>query len=128
MDRQIFLGITTSAQWILFLALSLIIYSWIDRKKWLQLTGQGLFVALALFAVWVMNSGIITVPEVGDGISAPAEARALTFFLGLSILGVVAVIGLVLNYLKSSARKIPNLILVPVGIFLFFMVYQLQRL
>jgi len=128
MSRQLFLGITTSAQWVLFFALAFIIYSWIERKKWIEVTGQGLFVALALFSVWVMTSNVIIVPEIAEGEGAPPEARALTFFFGLSILGIIAVIGLVLNYLKSSLSKIPNLILVPVGILLFFMVYHLQRL
>lgn len=127
MDRQVFLAITSSAQWALFLALAFIIYSWIERKRWIQVTGQGLFVALALYAVWVLTSGVIVVPAVPEGAASPSEARALTFFFGLSILGIVAAIGLVLNYLKSTLAKIPNLILVPVGILLFFMVYHLQR-
>ncbi|RKD86441.1 hypothetical protein [Mangrovibacterium diazotrophicum] len=127
MDRQVFLAITSSAQWALFLALALIIYSWIERKRWIQFTGQGLFVALALYSVWVLTSGMIVVPEVPEGAVPPSEARALTFFFGLSILGIVAAIGLVLNYLKSTLSKIPNLILVPIGILLFFMVYHLQR-
>ncbi len=128
MDRQLFLSLTSGAQWALFFALALIIYSWIDRKKWYQLSGQILFVALAIFSLWVMKSGIIIVPEGADGQNVPAEAKALTFFLGLSILGSVALIGIMLHIAKSSLSKIPNLILVPVGMLLFFMVYQLQRM
>lgn len=128
MDRQLFLTLTTSSQWALFLALAAIIFSWIEHKKWIQVTGQALFVVLALFSLWVMQSGIIIVPEVAHDAPAPAEARAMTFFLGLSICGVIALIGLILNGVKSSLAKIPNLILVPVGMMLFFMVYNLQRL
>ncbi len=128
MDRQLFLTLTSSSQWALFLALAAIIFSWIERKKWVQITGQALFVALAIFSLWVMESGIIIVPEVLPDAPAPAEARALSFFLGLSICGVIALIGLILHIVKSSWAKIPNLILVPVGMMLFFMVYNLQRL
>lgn len=128
MDRQLFLTLTTSSQWTLFLALAAIIFSWIERKKWMQIAGQSLFVILALFSLWVMNSGIIIVPEVAADAAAPPEARALSFFLGLSICGAIALIGLILHLIKSSWVKVPNLVLVPVGLMLFFMVYNLQRL
>ena len=128
MDRHLFLTLTTSAQWTLFLALCLLIYSWIERKKWLQLGGHLLFVVLAFFSLWVINSGLIIVPPVAEGAVPPAEARAMSFFLGLSLCGIIAAIGLLLSYLKSTFAKIPILILVPVGLMLFFMVYQLQRL
>jgi hypothetical protein len=128
MDRQLFLTLTTSSQWTLFLALAAIIFSWIERKKWIQIAGQALFVILALFSLWVITSGIIPVPPMAPEAPAPPEARALTFFSGLSICGAVAATGLILHAVKSSWVKIPNLILVPVGLMLFFMVYNLQRL
>lgn len=128
MDRQSFLTLTTSSQWILFIALALIIYSWIDKKIKFQVSGQIVFVALAVYAIWIIVSKQIIVPEVAAGIPAPPEARALTFFSGLIACGIFAAIGLLLNFLKSTYAKIPNLILVPFGIFLFFMVYQLQRI
>ncbi|PTN10077.1 hypothetical protein [Mangrovibacterium marinum] len=128
MDRQLFLTLTTSSQWALFLALAAIIFSWIEKKRWMQLAGQALFVVLAIFSFWVMKTDIILVPEATAGVPAPPEAQALRFFLGLTICGGIALIGLVLNGIKSSFAKIPNLILVPFGLMLFFMVYNLQRL
>ncbi|WP_372774163.1 hypothetical protein [Mangrovibacterium sp.] len=128
MERHIFLSLTTSSQWILFVGISLLIYSWIERKRWLQIAGELLFVALALFALWVIKSGMVVVPDVAEGATAPVEARLLTFFAGIALLGIVATIGLVLQHLKSSYAKIPILILVAAGVLLFFMLNHLQRL
>jgi len=128
MDRQAFLTLTSSSQWLLFLALAMIIFSWVERKKWAQITGQAVFVALAIFAVWVLQSGQIEVPATTGAETVSAEIRAITFFKGLAFCGVVAAIGLILHGKKSTLAKIPNLILIPVALLLFFMVYSLQRL
>lgn len=127
MDRQLFLTLTTSAQWLLFISLALLIYSWVDKKRWIQLAGLGCFVALAIYSAWVMLSGIIVVPPVEAGAPAPHEAKALTFFLGLVGCGALAIIGLVLNFAKPQFAKIPTFLLVPAALMLFFMVYHLQR-
>lgn len=127
MDRQLFLTLTTSAQWLLFISLALLIYSWVDKKRWIQLAGLSCFVALAIYSAWVMLSGIIVVPPVEAGAPAPHEAKALTFFLGLVGCGALAIIGLVLNFAKPQFAKIPTLLLVPAALMLFFMVYHLQR-
>lgn len=127
MDRHQFLTLTSTTQWVLFVALSLIIYSIIEKKPWVRLSGLSLFTLLSVFAVWVMNSGIITVPATGPGEPAPHEARLLSLFLGLALCGIASVIALLLSFVKPKYASIPNYLLIPAGIALFFMIYHLQR-
>lgn len=127
MDRQTFLALTTSSQWILFLAVSLIIYSWVERRKRFQQAGQLLFFLLGIFSFWVIFTHQIVVPEVLAQQPAPKEAQALTYFSGLLLTGGLGLAGYILGLIRTSWAKVPNLILVPVALFLFFMVYQLQR-
>lgn len=127
MDRQLFLTLTQSAQWLLFISLALLIYSWVEKKRWVQITGFSLFIALAIYAAYVMLSGIIVVPSVAADAPVPHEAKALSFFLGLIGCGVFAIVGLILQLKKSQFAKIPTLIIVPIALALFFMVYHLQR-
>ncbi|MGQ7869396.1 hypothetical protein [Sunxiuqinia sp. sy24] len=128
MDRQAFLTLTTSSQWVLFLAIGLIIYSWIEKRRLFLQLGQGTFLVLALFALWVIVSGQLAVPEVEQGQAPPVEAKALAFFSGLEVTGAIAVLAFVLGRFQSSWAKTANLLLVAVGVALFFMVYQLQRI
>ena len=128
MDRQAFLALTSGAQWALFLAVGLIIFSWIERRKIIQQAGHLLFFFLGIFSLWVIFSHQIAVPEVLPNQPAPAEARALTFFSGLLVTACLGLVGFILGLVKSSWAKVVNLVLVPVALFLFFMVYHLQRL
>ena len=128
MNRQAFLTLTTSSQWILFIGIGLIIYSWIEKKRLIQQLGQATFLLLALFALWVLVTGQIIVPEVVSSKVVPVEAKALTFFSGLLVTGLVGVVAFVLGRIESSWAKFVNMVLVAVGLSLFLMVYQLQRM
>lgn len=127
MDRQLFLTLTSSAQWLLLISLALLIYSWLNKKRGVQLAGLGLFVALAIYAAWVILSGIIVVPAVEAGSPTSHEAKALAIFMGIVICGVLALIGLFLHFFQSKFAKIPSLIIVSLSLALFFMIYHLQR-
>lgn len=127
MDRQTFLALATSSQWLLFIAMSLIIYSWIERKKMIQQAGQLLFVILGIFALWVIFSGQIMVPKVSPDNAAPVEARLLTYFSGLVFTAFLGLAGFVLGFVKARWVNALNLIVVPVSLFLFFMVYELMK-
>lgn len=128
MDRQAFLALTTSSQWILFLGVGLIIYSWIEKKRLIQQLGQGAFFLLALFALWIILTGQIVIPEQVKRAAVPVEVKALTYFTGLVVTGGISVLAFILGLMRSGWGKVVNMILVAVGIALFFMVYQLQRI
>jgi len=128
MERQTFLSLTTTSQWILFSAMALVIFSWAERKKVVQQAGQLLFFMLGIFSLWIILSGKIIVPHNLPGQPAPLEARMLTYFSGLIITSFLGLVGFILNWRQSSWTKFINLILMPVALFLFFMVYHLQQL
>jgi hypothetical protein len=127
MERQAFLTLTTSSQWVLFLAIGLIIYSWVDKKIMFQQLGQVVFTLLGIFALWVVLSHQIRIPEVAKGAKPPVEAMALSYFSGLIGTGVIGLFAFIMGLVKSSWAKFINIILIPVALSLFFMVYQLQR-
>lgn len=128
MDRQAFLTLTTSSQWVLFLAIGLIIYSWIEKKKIIMQLGQGAFVLLGIFALWIILGDRIIIPEMTEEYVVPVEAKALSYFSGLVVTGALGLVALILGKFNLSWGKYANMILVPVGLALFFMVYQLQRI
>jgi len=127
MDRHTFLTWTTGSQWILFLAVILIIFSWAERKKRIQQAGQVLFFLLGIFSLWILASRQIVVPDVLQGQAPPVEAKALTYFFGLMVTGVLGMTGFFLGWRQSTWVKPVNIILVVTALFLFFMVYKLQR-
>lgn len=128
MDRQLFLTLTSTAQWALFLSLALLIYSWLEKKTRMQLAALGLFVLLSGYAVWVIQSGLIIVPQTAAGSPAPTEAKVLTFFSGLIVCGSLAALSLLLRLAKLKWAPVPSYLLVPIALGLFFMIYHLQRL
>ncbi|MGV8095037.1 MAG: hypothetical protein AB2L24_24550 [Mangrovibacterium sp.] len=127
MDRHTFLTWTTSSQWILFFAVILIIFSWVEKKKNIQLAGQILFFLLGAFSFWIIFSKQITVPEVLQGQDTPVEAKALTYFSGLILTGTLGLTAFLLGWRNSKWVKPVNIILVITALVLFFMVYHLQQ-
>jgi|GEM_PF-314406 len=127
MDRHLFLAWTSSSQWILFLAVILIIYSWIEKKKRIQQAGQILFFLLGTFSLWIILSGQIVVPEVPTAPDTPVEAKALTYFYGLIMTGILGLLSFLLGWRQSRWLKPVNIMLVSAALILFFMVYHLQQ-
>ncbi|MDD4189951.1 MAG: hypothetical protein PHI28_01350 [Mangrovibacterium sp.] len=127
MDRHAFLAWTSGSQWILFLAMILIIFSWVEQKKGVQPAGHILFVLLGIFSLWMILSGQIAVPKVPNGQIPSAEVKALTYFSGLVITGAMGLAALLLKWCGSKWVKLVNGLLVAFALLLFFMVYQLQR-
>jgi predicted membrane channel-forming protein YqfA (hemolysin III family) len=127
MDRHIFLAWTTSSQWILFLAVILIIFSWIEQKKQIQQAGQILFFLLGIFSLWIILGEQIVVPDGLQGGETPVEARALTYFSGLVLTGILGLVAFLLGWRQSKWVKPVNIILVTTALVLFFMVYHLQK-
>ena len=128
MDRQLFLTLTSSSQWLLFLAIGLIIFSWIEKKQVIRQSGQLAFGILGVFALWVVLSGKVVVPETLPGASVPVEARAMIYFSGLVLTGALGLFAFLLGRTGISLGKYLNMLLVAIGLALFFMVNHLQRL
>jgi hypothetical protein len=128
MDRQTFLALTSSSQWVLFLAIGLIIFSWVEKKKFIQQSGQLTFFLLGIFALWVILAKQIVVPDMLPGAPVPAEAKAITYFMGLMVTGVIGLLAFTMSLFKPAWTRFANIVLVTSGLPLFFMVYELQRI
>jgi len=128
MDRQLFLMLTSSSQWLLFLAIGLIIFSWIEKRSKVRQLGQVVFGLLGIFALWVILSGKMVVPETLPGAPVPVEARAMIYFSGLVLTGALGLFAFLLGRAGILWGKYLNILLVAIGLALFFMVYHLQRL
>ena len=128
MDRQLFLLITTTSQWFLFLALILIFYSWAENKEKIRWIGDGLFFLLGVFSAWVVFTHQIKVPVISEGMIVPSEAKAIVYFIGLIILAVVGLVAFMIRKKKKVWQNIIHTILILGGLAMFFMVYQLQRM
>jgi predicted membrane channel-forming protein YqfA (hemolysin III family) len=127
MDRHIFLALTTSSQWMLFLAMALIIFSWIEQKKRILQAGQMLFLLLGVLSLWIILGGLIPVPDVLPREETPVEAKALTYFSGLVLTGILGFASFLLGWRQSKWTKPVNIVLVAIALALFFMVYHLQQ-
>lgn len=127
MDRYTLLAWTTSSQWILFLAVILIIFSWIEQKKRIQQAGQILFFLLGIFSLWIILDEQIVVPDVLQGEETPVEAKALAYFSGLVLTGILGLIAFLLGWRQPKWVKPVNIILFATALILFFMVYHLQK-
>ncbi len=127
MDRQSFLLLTTSTQWILFLGIGLIVYSWVEPKKITRQAGQIAFVLLGIIASWIIVSNQIILPETASADPAIVESKTINYFNGLIATGLLGLLGLLMPKINPRWEKIPNVILIPVALILFFAVYSLQK-
>jgi hypothetical protein len=127
MDRHTFLTWTSGSQWILFVAVILIVFSWIEHKKGLQQAGQILFFLLGTISLWIILSGQIVLPETVPGTKVPVEAKALTYFSGLVMNGILGLAAFVLGWKNRWLVKPLNILLVVTSLVLFFMVYHLLQ-
>jgi hypothetical protein len=82
-----YLLLTSLSQWGLFLGIGLICYAGIEKKFNLLMAGQSVFIALSLFALWILLSHQIVVPEF-TGDQLPKEARTVSYFVTLSGVGL----------------------------------------
>lgn len=128
MDRQSFLLLTTSSQWILFMAMILILYSWAEKKYKIRLLGDGLFFLLGIFSSWVLITGQIIVPITLNETIVSPEAKAIVFFKGLNILAVIGIIPFFIRKKNKIWNNMVHIVLLLGGLAMFFMVYNLQKL
>ncbi|MEN6453165.1 MAG: hypothetical protein ABFD10_02835 [Prolixibacteraceae bacterium] len=127
MDRHIFLALTTSSQWMLFLAIILIIFSWIEQKKRILQAGLLLFFLVGTLSLWIILGKLISVPDVLPQGKIPTEAKTLTYFYGLVLTGILGLASFLLEWRQSKWTKPVNIALIGIAVVLFFMVYHLQQ-
>lgn len=94
----------TFPQWVVFAALFVVIYGWVENKKVFRITGEVIFILLGIFAAVVIFGDFlaagnyltpeeIAAEELNDEIlnEIPLEARLLPAYLSFLLAGILAI-------------------------------------
>lgn len=126
MEQNLLLTFTSSMQFGIFGGIALIIFGWIEKKDRFTDIGRFVFIALGIYALWILLSGQVQVPQTtGDII--PKEIRAIAFFKGIVICAGICIISFALKLFKIRYYRLVTVICVVFALFLFFTVYDLQQ-
>lgn len=131
--------VLTVPQWAIFVAISAMIYGWLEKKRIFGLVGSGTLVVLGLYSAIVLWAGMLVpesmfdIPghlpgeELFNADELPVEGRLLPFYWGLVANGVIALIAM---FLEIRNRKSPNrlkLIIGLIAVLLFFAMTTVVR-
>lgn len=121
------LELTSISQWALFLGIASIIFGWIEKREKFVLIGQLIFLVLGLFALYILLTDGIFVPQ-NDGTHIPKELKALAFFKSVALFTGLVVLSLILKLFKLRIQKYSVYLLVFFALMLFFMVFNIQQM
>lgn len=126
MGQNLLLTFTSSLQIGLFGGMVLILLGWIEKKEIYTDIGRYLFLALGVFAVWVLMSGQIQVPKIIDN-NIPKEIRMIALLNGIVICSGIVLLSIILKILKIKYYRITTVVIFVFALFLFFTLYNLQK-
>ena len=127
MGSGLLIGITTVSQYLLFLGIGLIFFSWIEKKEKLQLAGQAIFVLLGLLSLWIILTNTVLIPEVTES-PLSKELKILSYFKFLALFSAFSLISSLLNVFRLRFRKLSVYLEVFVGLMLFFMAFGILQM
>lgn len=119
--------LTSISQWALFLGIASVLFGWIEKKEKFVLAGQFVFLLLGFFALYILLTNGITVPQL-NGNNIPKEMKVLAFFKGVALFTGLVVISLLLKLFKLRLQKVSVYILAFFAILLFFMVFNILQM
>ncbi|HAQ19306.1 MAG TPA: hypothetical protein DCR40_08765 [Prolixibacteraceae bacterium] len=121
------LGLSGISQMLLFLGIGLILFGWIEKKDKLILGGQIMFLILGFFALWILLSHTITIPQtISDKISK--ESRIIGFFRSSLLLMGITVVSFLMSLFKLRFQKVSVSIVLIIALMLFFMIVSIQQI
>lgn len=124
--------IITIPQWAIFTAITVIIYGWVERKKAFGMVGSAVFVALGIYAAWVIYAGLLVPESMFDTREAmdgenlfmpdelPVEGRMLPFYWGMVINSIVALAALGTEAYGKKTAYILKIAACAIGLLIFF--------
>ena len=120
-------GLSGISQMLLFLGIGLILFGWIEKKDKLILCGQIMFLILGFFALWILLSHTITIPQpIGDKISK--ESRIIGFFRSSLLLMGITLVSFLMSLFKLRFQKVSVSIVLIIALMLFFMIFSIQQM
>jgi hypothetical protein len=126
-------------QWLIFAALIVMAYGWIEKKWIFGIIGSGLLVALGIFAViaiyagWMMPESALnisqdlTVDELFTPDELPVEGRLLPFYWVLAFNGLIALAAMLGEIYHKKFGIILKIIAATLAIILFFLMMAAVR-
>lgn len=121
-------------QWAIFVAISAMMYGWLEKKRIFSVIGSGILAALGLYAAFVLwtgllvpesvfdNSGYLPKEELFSPDELPVEGRLLPFYWGLVANGVLALIAMIL---EIRNRISPNRLKIAIGLISFLLFFAM---
>jgi hypothetical protein len=126
MKQDLLITFTSSIQFGIFGGIALIIFGWIEKNDLFTEIGRFIFIALGIYALWVIFSGQIQVPENTGGVISK-EMQALAVFKGVAVCSGIALLSFILKLVKFRYYRLVTLIFLVFALFLFFTVYNIQQ-
>jgi hypothetical protein len=132
--------VLTIPQWSIFVGITVMIYGWTEKKMIFELIGLGILVLLAVFAAWVLISGLLIPQELLNQTDPldetvelflpdelPVEGRLLPFYWGLIGNGILSAATMVVEILKKRFVFILKITVGAISIALFFLMLATIR-
>lgn len=120
------LSLSTISQYALFGGIALILFGWFEKKERVAYLGQAIFIALGIFAIWILSTNTYTYQPNGNT-EIPKEIKVLSF-LKLSVwLAALNIVSWLLGVLKNKYYKASLFIIILSGLSLFFMIFNLLQ-
>lgn len=132
--------VLTVPQWAIFVAVTAMVYGWLEKKKIFGIVGPGILAALGIYAAYVLFAGLL-VPENMLDVSSdlpkdelfnpdelPLEGRLMPFYWGLVCNGVLALVAMIAGIRESNFSGILKSIAGGMAILLFFAMMAVVRI
>ena len=126
-------------QWLIFAAITVMVYAWVEKKPVFGIIGSGLLVALgifagvAIYAGWMMPESMLnisqdlTVDELFTPDELPVEGRLLPFYWALVFNGLIALAAMLGEIYHKRFGAILKIIAAGLAIILFFLMMAAVR-
>lgn len=124
----------TLPQWAIFAGITVIIYGWAEKKEVFERIGLVILILLGLFAAYILLSGILipdkyltpeeyVLPEeylAEDDI--PLEGKLIPAYWGLVASGILAILSLLLKFIKRGRARLFMVLSGILAIGMFFLI------
>ncbi len=125
----------TIPQWIIFSAVFVSVYGWVEKKKVFRIIGSSLFIILGVFAIFILlgdylaGAEFLTPDEITDQEiyedtieDIPFQAKLLPAYISFVLSAVLAIPAVILDSLNKKRYKLFVILAGLVSLFGFFII------
>jgi hypothetical protein len=132
--------IITVPQWAVFVAITAVIYGWVEKKKSFRLLGAAILAGLGIFSAWAIYIGallpesLFDTTEIYNGEElfmpdeVPTQGRLLPFYWGLVASGGIAIAALIAGIFNHRLAKPLVILMCIVALLMFFGILGVARM